>query len=185
VGQAAAQVRQADAQVAAARAALDLAIAGPTKETINTARARVEQARGTFNTAQSSQGQTKIFAPADGRVTVRNTEPGELVTPGLPIVRVAELQSVWLRVYVPEPQVGKLRLGQRAEITTDTSAKKYPGRVIDIAEEQEFTPKNVQTKDERIKLVFGVKIAVDNTDGSLKPGMPADAIIFVGDGVKK
>ncbi|MHB9110897.1 MAG: HlyD family secretion protein, partial [Armatimonadota bacterium] len=154
---------------------------GPRTQTVDAARARVEQARGALNTAQSSKGQTKIFAPADGRVTVRNAEPGELVTPGMPIVRVAQLQNVWLRVYVPEPQIGKLRLGQQADVTTDSSARKYSGRVTDIAEEPEFTPKNVQTKDERMKLVFGVKIAVENPDGSLKPGMPADAVIHVGD----
>jgi HlyD family secretion protein len=172
--------------VAAAKAALDLAIAGPRKQTIDAARARVEQARGALATAQSSQGQTKIYAPGDGRVTMRNAEPGELVTPGMPIVRVAELQNVWLRVYVPEPQIGNLSLGLRADITTDTiPARLYPGRVIEIANEPEFTPKNVQTRDERVKLVFGVKIAVDNIDGSLKPGMPADAVIHVEDDVNK
>jgi HlyD family secretion protein len=173
-------VRQADAQVTAAQAALDLAVAGPRKETVDAARARVAQARGTLATAQSSQGQTKIFAPADGRVTLRSAEPGELVTPGMPIVRVAKLHDAWLRVYVPEPQFGKLRLGQQAEVTTDSYDRRYPGRVVEIAQQPEFTPKNVQTRDERVKLVFGVKIAVDNTDGSLKPGMPADAVIQVG-----
>ncbi|OPZ86699.1 MAG: putative multidrug resistance protein EmrK [bacterium ADurb.Bin429] len=112
---------------------------------------------------------------------LRNVEPGELVTPGQPIVRVAELRQVWLRVYVPEPQMGRIKLGQRAEITTDTyPTKRYAGTVIEIAQQPEFTPKNVQTKGERVKLVFGVKIAIENPEQELKPGMPADAVIRVG-----
>jgi len=102
------------------------------------------------------------------------------VMPGMPIVRVAKLHDVWLRVYVPEPRIGLLRLGQQAKVTTDSSDRRYPGRVVEIAQEAEFTPKNVQTRNERVKLVFGVKIAVENPDGSLKPGMPADAVIEVG-----
>jgi len=175
-----AAVAQARSQAWAARAALDLALAGPRKETIAAARARVEQARGALNTAQASWEQTRIWCPANARVTLRNAEPGELVTPGLPIVRLALLDSVWLRVYVPETEVGLVKLGQRAEVTTDAYPnKKYPGRVIEIAEQAEFTPKNVQTKEERVKLVFGVKIEVQNPNQELKPGMPADAVIHV------
>jgi HlyD family secretion protein len=175
-----AAVAQARSQAWAARAALDLALAGPRKETIAAARARVEQAHGALNTAQASWEQTRIWCPANARVTLRNAEPGELVTPGLPIVRLALLDSVWLRVYVPETEVGLVKLGQRAEVTTDAYPnKKYPGRVIEIAEQAEFTPKNVQTKEERVKLVFGVKIEVQNPNQELKPGMPADAVIHV------
>lgn len=175
------QVAQSKAQVEAARAALDLALAGPRKEQISSARGRVEQARGTLQTAKSAHEQTQIFSPTTGRVTLRNMEPGELATPGQPIVRIAELRRVWLRVYVPEPQVGLVKLGQRAEVTADAFPdKRYAGRVIEIAEEPEFTPRNVQTKEERVKLVFGVKIEVENPSQELKPGMPADAVIFVG-----
>jgi HlyD family secretion protein len=171
----------ASSQMQAARAALDLALAGPRKETIASARARVEQARGTLGTAQASWEQTRIWSPADARVILRNVEPGELVTPGLPIIRVAMLRRVWLRVYVPEPQVGLVKLGQRAEVTVDAyPGKRYPGRVTEIAQEPEFTPKNVQTKEERVKLVFGVKVEVENQRQELKPGMPADAVIYVG-----
>jgi len=172
---------QAKAQVQAARAALDLALAGPRKETIAAARSRVEQARGALNTAVASLEQTAIFSPADARVTLRNVEPGELVTPGLPIVRLAMLDRVWLKVYVPEQEVGLVKLGQRAEVATDTNPdKRYAGRVMEIAQEPEFTPKNVQTKEERVKLVFGVKVEIENPNQELKPGMPADAVIYVG-----
>jgi HlyD family secretion protein len=170
----------ARSQMQAARAALDLALAGPRKETIASARARVENARGALKTAVASWQQTRIWSPADARVILRNTEPGELATPGFPIVRLAILDRVWLRVYVPEPQVGLVKLGQRAEITADARPdKRYRGRVVEIAQEPEFTPKNVQTKEERVKLVFGVKVEVENREEELKPGMPADAVIFV------
>ena len=178
--EAAAAAGQARSQVQAARAALDLALAGPRIETIASARARVQQAQGAAKTAQASLAQTRTWCPANARVTLRNVEPGELVTPGLPIVRLALLDSVWMRVYVPEREVGLVKLGQRAEVTTDTYPdRKYPGRVIEIAEQAEFTPKNVQTKEERVKLVFGVKVEVENPNQELKPGMPADAVIYV------
>jgi multidrug resistance efflux pump len=176
-----AALAQARAQVQAARAALDLALAGPRKETIAAARSRVEQARGALKTASASLEQTTIFSPANADVTLRNVEPGELVTPGLPIVRLAMLDRVWLKVYVPEQEVGLVKLGQRAEVTTDARPdERYRGRVIEIAQEPEFTPKNVQTKEERVKLVFGVKVEIENPNQELKPGMPADAVIYVG-----
>ena len=175
-----AMVSQAQAQVNVAKATWDLAIAGPRAEAINTARARVEQARGTLATAHASQAQTQILAPVRGRVTLRNVEPGEMVTPGQPIIRVADLRAVWLRVYVSETQLGRIKLGQRTKVSTDTyPMKRYAGIVIEIAQQPEFTPKNVQTKAERVKLVFGVKIAIDNPEQELKPGMPADAVITV------
>jgi HlyD family secretion protein len=170
----------ARSQMQAAEAALDLALAGPRKETIASARARVEQARGALDTARASWQQTSIWSPANARVILRNAEPGELVTPGFPIVRLAILDRVWLRVYVPEPQVGLVKLGQRAEVAADAyPEKRYHGRVVEIAQEPEFTPKNVQTKEERVKLVFGVKVEIENREEELKPGMPADALIFV------
>ena len=178
-----AALRQARDQERAAKAALDLAVAGPRRETIAAARARVEQAQGALRAARAQEGYTLVVAPVSGTVTLRNVELGELVTPGLPIVRIAVLDKVWLRVYIPEREVGRVKLGQRAEVECDSfPGKKYPGKVIEIAQEPEFTPKNVQTKEERVKLVFGVKVEVENPEHDLKPGMPADAVIFVGRG---
>lgn len=178
--QAEAQVAAAQAQVDAAQAALDLAVAGPRKETLSAAKARVEQARGTLNSSGASYKQTRIFSLSSGRVTLRNVEPGEMVTAGLPIIRVAKLDRVWIRVYVPEKAVGQIVIGQRAEVTTDAFPnRRFAGRVTEIAQQPEFTPKNVQTKDERVKLVYGIKIELDNQDDALKPGMPGDALIFV------
>jgi multidrug resistance efflux pump len=173
---------QAGAQVRSAQASLDLAVAGPRRETLRTAEARAEAARGAVAAAEALLAQTRIAAPADGRVTLRNAEPGEVVTPGFPIVRIADLARVWLRVYVPEPQIGRVKTGQRAAVSVDAfPGRAFPGVVTEIAERPEYTPKNVQTREERVKLVFGVKIEVENPDGELKPGMPADAAITVAD----
>jgi hypothetical protein len=100
------------------------------------------------------------------------------VIPGTPIVRLAALERVWLRVYVSETELGRIKLGQRAGVTVDTyPGRIYRGRVIEIAQQAEFTPKTVQTKQEREKLVFGVKVEVENPEHDLKPGMPADGVI--------
>jgi multidrug resistance efflux pump len=176
-----AALRQAQNQTTAAKAVLDLAVAGPRAETIEAARARVAQAEAALGAAQTQLGYTIIRAPVDGVVVVRAAELGELVTPGMPILRVSVIDRPWLRVYLPETDLGRVKLGQRADITSDTYPdRKYPGRVVEIAEQPEFTPKNVQTREERVKLVFGVKIEVENPNRELKPGMPADAVIHVG-----
>jgi len=176
-----AALRQAQDQTTAAKAALDLAVAGPRAETIEAARARVAQAEAVLKAAQTQFGYTTIRAPVDGVVVLRAAELGELVTPGMPILRVSVIDRPWLRVYVPETDLGRVKLGQKADVISDTYPdRKYPGRVVEIAEQPEFTPKNVQTREERVKLVFGVKIEVENPNRELKPGMPADAVIHVG-----
>lgn len=173
------QYRTALEQVAAARARLDLLLAGSREETIRAARAQVEQARGALEAAKAMTEYLTIKAPVSGRVMLKIAEQGELVTPGMPIVRIANLDTVWLKVYVPEPNM-RVRLGDRAEVVVDAYPdKRFEGRVTEIADKPEFTPKNVQTKEERVKLVFGVKITLSNPRGELKPGMPADATIFL------
>ncbi len=94
------------------------------------------------------------------------------------IAVIANLDAVYLTIYVSENQLGKIKLGQEAQISVDSFPNRaFNGKVIYISPEAEFTPKNIQTKEERLKLVYGVKIEIKNTDGSLKPGMPADAIL--------
>lgn len=176
-----AALAQANSQASAAKAALDLALAGPRRETIDAAAARADQARAAVRAAEVQRGYARVTAPMDGTVTLRNLEPGDYVTPGTPIVRLAALDRVWLRVYVSETELGRIKLGQRAGVTVDTyPGRTYRGRVIEIAQQAEFTPKTVQTKQEREKLVFGVKVEVGNPEHDLKPGMPADATIDVG-----
>jgi multidrug resistance efflux pump len=175
-----AQYQTSKRQVDAARAQLDLLVAGATKEAIEAARGQVTQTAGALQAAEATLAETIIRSPASGRVTLRSAEPGEMVTSGMPIVRIAHLERVRLNVYVPLPYLGKVKLGRKAGVTADTFPdKKYRGRVIRIAQEPEFTPKNVQTKEERVTLVFGVEIEVDNPEEELKPGMPADASIFL------
>lgn len=173
------QYDTASQQVKAAQAQLDLLLAGPTAETIAAARGQVEQARGAIASSEAMTQYLVVKAPADGTVILKNVEPGELVTPGMPIVRIANLDSVWLRVYVPEPHL-RVKVGDQAEVVTDAYPdRKYPGRVTEVAEKPEFTPKNVQTKEERVKLVFGVKVELANARRELKPGMPGDATIYL------
>lgn len=173
------QYRTALEGVAAARARLDLLLAGAREETIQAARAQVEQARGALESAKAMTEHLTIKAPLSGRVILKVAEQGELVTPGMPVVRIANLDTVWLKVYVPEPNM-RVKLGDRAEVVVDAYPdKRFEGRVTEIADKPEFTPRNVQTKEERVKLVFGVKITLANPRGELKPGMPADATIFL------
>lgn len=121
-----------------------------------------------------------ILAPTNGMVTLRAVEPGELVTMGSNLLRITYLEEVKLTIYVSERDYGKVRLGQKAEVMIDSYPNRmFEGRVIYLSPNAEFTPKNVQTRDERTKLVFAVKIQVANHDGALKPGLPADARILV------
>ncbi len=147
----------------------------------------IEQARGNAQKAKASVGLLKknisdsyIIAPLDGFVVKKFVEIGETVSPMSSLVKVSNLSSVNLIIYISELELGKVKLGQKAEITIDTYPdKKYHGVVTYISPEAEFTPKNIQTKDERTKLVFAVKIEIPNKDFELKPGMPADAIILL------
>lgn len=120
-----------------------------------------------------------LSSPIDGVVLRKNVERGELAFPGTPILVLADLSRPWIKVYVPETKIGLVRIDDSAEITTDSfGGVKFKGKVSSISNKPEFTPKTIQTKEERVKLVFAVKVSLDNPDGRLKPGMPADAVIF-------
>ncbi len=122
-----------------------------------------------------------IVSPVDGVVLEKNLEIGEIVFPGTPVLTVADIKDTWIKIYVNEKQLGRVKLGHKAEISVDSFPKKtFTGKVVSISDKAEFTPKTIQTKDERVKLMFAVKIAVPNPEQELKPGMPADAIIITG-----
>ena len=158
---------------------------GPRKEQIDQARAQVQRAQATVALAETTLGYADIASPLNGVVLSKAIEPGEYVVPGTPIVTVADLRNVWLRAYINETDLGRVKLGQAANVTTDTyPGKIYPGRISFIASEAEFTPKNVQTQKERVKLVYRIKIDIDNLKTELKPGMPADAEILLEDPAK-
>jgi len=138
-------------------------------------RAQMAQAEAMHALARDDLAETVILAPMAGFITVKNVEQGEFVQMGAPVVSLVKLDRVWVKVYVPETRLGHVRLGQSAEVTTDSfPEKKYPGVISFISPEAEFTPKNVQTQEERVKLVYRIKVSLDNQNQELKPGMPVD-----------
>jgi HlyD family secretion protein len=169
----------ADAHVREAREALALVRQGPREEQIDQARARLQESEAALALASTRLGYTTLTAPLTGLVLAKHAEPGEQLAAGAPILTIADLASVWLRAYIPESELGRVKVGQKARITTDTwPDKRYEGTVSFIAQEAEFTPKNVQTEKERVKLVYRIKIDIPNHHRELKPGMPADAEII-------
>jgi membrane fusion protein YbhG len=166
----------AQSQQNQAQQALQLLEIGPRPERIDAQRAAVAQAQAAIQQVNALLANSVILAPFDGVVTVKDREIGETVTPGEPVLTVTNMNDRWVRIYIPETQVGAVHLGEPATITADTyKGKLYRGEVSFIASEAEFTPKNVQTQDERVKLVYAVKVRItkDSTD-DLKPGVPAD-----------
>jgi HlyD family secretion protein len=149
-------------------------------EEIDQAKASLRKATASVNLLKKNIKDSYIISPIDGFVVKKFVEVGETVAPMSSLVKISNLASVNLIIYVSEVELGKIKLGQKAEITMDTYPdKKYEGKVTFISPEAEFTPKNIQTKDERTKLVFAVKIEIPNKDLDLKPGMPADAKIIL------
>lgn len=147
---------------------------------IQAARAKRDQAAAQVDQLRKKVNDCRIIAPTTGTVTLRAVQPGEFVTVGANLLRITYLDKVKLTIYVAEAELGRIKLGQHARVFIDTDpTKAYDGTVVYISPVAEFTPKNVQTKEERTKLVFGVKIEADNSDGALKPGMPADARILL------
>jgi len=156
---------------------LKLVESGPRRERIAAQRAVVQQAEAGVRQTEAAMDNGVIRAPFDGVVTIRDREPGETVGAGTPVLTVMNLRDRWVRIYVREDRIAAVRLGEPATISTDTYAgKTYPGAVSFIASQAEFTPRNVQTTEERVKLVYAVKVRItgDTTTYDLKPGMPAD-----------
>jgi len=172
------EIEAARAELRAARERVGLLRAGPRADALAAARAQVAEARAALALAQARLGETRLVSPITGVVLRKNLEVGETANPGVSILTLMDPTDMWLRAYVPETEIGRIRIGQAATISVDA----YPGRrfsatITEIASEAEFTPKNVQTRKERVNLVFRVKLTVKNPEGVLKPGMPADASI--------
>ncbi|MEI6593290.1 MAG: efflux RND transporter periplasmic adaptor subunit [Holophagaceae bacterium] len=165
------KVRQAEQQYALVRK-------GPRKEDIEQVRARFEGAQQALALAETQLGYATLTAPVAGVILSKNVEAMEYVAPGTAVVTLANLGQVWLRAYVEEADLGRVKVGQQAFITSDSyPGKRYEGRVSFIAAEAEFTPKTVQTRKERSKLVYRIKVDLPNPAMELKPGMPVDAEI--------
>lgn len=145
---------------------------------VEVARASMRNGEEALALARIVAGYTTLTAPFDGVVSVRQAELGEVVVPGTPVLTLADLDHIWLRAYLNETDLGRVRLGQAASVSSDSHPnKRYQGRVSFIADKAEFTPKSVETHAERVTLVYRIKIDIANPNHELVPGMPADARI--------
>ncbi len=172
------QIDQARAGLQAAANVYQLAVNGPRVETVAQARALVAAAQQQLELARTKLGYCEVASPLSGVVLTEVAEPGEYLQPGNPVLTVADLDHPWLRAYLNESDLGRVTLGQAVSVTTDSfPGKAFQGRITFIASEAEFTPKQVQTHAERVKLVYRVKIEIANPERELRPGMPADAHI--------
>jgi HlyD family secretion protein len=168
------------AQYRSTQETLNLVREGPRKEDIQAAEYRVQQVRAILHTSEERFKDTTLNAPVSGIIIRKNVELGEIMAAGTPAFTLGDLENPWVKVYVKENRLGQVKLGQKAEVKVDSFKNKtYEGMVTFISSEAEFTPKNVQTEEERVKLVFGVKVKVKNENNELKPGMPADVRISV------
>ncbi len=148
------------------------------KANLEKAGAGVKSSQSQLELAQTQLANAYILSPIDGVVLGKNFNKGELVFPGAQLLNLADLKQAWLKIYVPEKEMGKLHLGSKAAVYVDAYPKnQFDGNVTWISSEAEFTPKNIQVKEERAQFVFAVKISIPNPDMLLMPGMPADAKI--------
>jgi HlyD family secretion protein len=167
-----------DAAVARERAAseqLRLQEQGFRRLQVDAAKSAATAAMAQLAGARSRAGELVLTAPVDGVVLLRNFEDGELVPPSVPVLTLGDPDRLWIRVFVAAPLLASIRLGDAVEVTPTGAKRAFTGRVVQIASRAEFTPRAALTEEEQANLVFGVKIALDPTQGTLKPGLPAEA----------
>ena len=172
--------RAAGAAVQMAQAQLDAVRAGATEEEIAAVEAQVEGAQAALDGLMVLHDKLTIVAPVGGLVLERSIHEGELAAPGATLLTLGDLDEVTLTVYVPEDKLGQVLIGQPVEVQVDSFPERtFTGTVVFIAHEAEFTPRNVQTQEERVNMVFAVEVRIPNPDHALKPGLPADAVIVI------
>jgi len=173
------QVKQAQAGIDAAKANLKTvkAKSGHTKADTAAAQAQLDQAEVALAMAKVQVGYASIASPIDGVISSIAARAGENAVPGTTLAIVSNPASLTVTIYVPESQIGLVKIGQTGTLTTDSLTKTYHGAVVFIATQAEFTPASIETKDQRIKLVYQVKLRITDADTSLKPGMPADVVL--------
>ena len=177
------EIESAQAQVAQARANAKQVEASRvelkrSRQELETRRAQIDQARAQLAVVDSQIADGTVVAPIDGFILVKSVEAGEIIAAGTPIVTLGDINKPWLRGYIREQDLGRIKLGMKAKVSTDSFPEKtYWGRISFIASEAEFTPKQIQTPEERVKLVYRIKIEIDNPQHELKLNMPADAEI--------
>ena len=170
------EARLAEGQAVLTQARSNLLRVDAAKKEVEAARAAVAAARAALDQVSIQLDYAQLKAPGPGIITSRNVEPGEVVTPGREVLTLSHLATVDLKIFVDETEIGKVKPGQKAEVRVDTFPdKSFAGTVTFISPEGEFTPKIIQTKKERVKLVYLVKISIPNPGLELKSGMPADA----------
>ncbi len=167
------RLKAAADRVAAAGAQVARLRAGARSQEVDAALARLASVDAQINTLKNDVAEATLTASADGVVSSRLVEPGELVAPRVPLLVIVDLDRAWATAYVEEPRVAAVKIGQTATVLTD-GGDRLQGTVTFIASRAEFTPRNVQTASERAKLVYRVKVSVDNRAGTLKPGMPVE-----------
>ena len=170
---------QARARVEGLQAQLALMKEGPRLQTIQAARAKLDVAQARVEAVRVKLAKTSLAAPTDGVVVLRNFEPGEMVGPGVPVFKVADLAHPWVTIFIPETDLARIRLGAACEVTVDSMpGKTSSGKIRFIASSAEYTPRQIQTEAQRVMLVFRSEVEVDNPDLVLKPGMPADVRVL-------
>ena len=149
------------------------------KTAYDASKAKVEQLKASLALAETRLGFAELASPLDGFILVKSSLGGEVVKSGTPVFTAIDLRNIWVTAYLDEKDLGRVKLGQKAEVATDTfPGKRYKGTISFLASQAEFTPKFIQTQEERVKLVYRIKVRVDNSSLELKPGMPADAYII-------
>lgn len=165
------------ANLAAAEQQLNRLIKGNRQEEIRVTQAAMELAQARLAQAAKALSDCTVKSTANGTITTKNVEQGEVVMAGTPLATVSQLSEVWLSLYLPETRLPSVKLGQKARIKVDGDPLRYEGIITFISSEAEFTPRNVQTPDERTKLVYRIKITLPNPKNVFKPGMPADGYL--------
>jgi HlyD family secretion protein len=178
-------ILEADARTEAAEAAVGVAVSGLKeieiqREALLAAKARERELQAQLEAAKIQLGRAEIRSPLAGVVLTKNVESGEVVSAGTPVVTIANIDDLWMNIYIPENRTGLIRLGQPARVRTDSFPNEwFQASVTFISSESEFTPKTILTEEERVKLVYRVKISFADTGQRLKPGMPADAEVVL------
>lgn len=155
------------------------------RKDLDNAETGYRMARAGYDQVSATIENAVIYSPIAGTVLDTNVEVGETAFPGTPILTIADLTRPWMYIYVDEKKLGLVKLGQRVKVFIDSfPGRAFEGKVVSISNKAEFTPKTIQTRDERVKLVFAVKVMIENPDMALKPGMPADAEIITSGAAK-
>ncbi|NLI14378.1 MAG: HlyD family efflux transporter periplasmic adaptor subunit [Peptococcaceae bacterium] len=168
--------KQSQNSLESAQTKLSLLLSGSRPDQIEAARVELERSSAVLKASEALLEDVKIICPIDGTVLTKNFENGEVVQAGASVATIANLNDMWIKVYIPTDDLPKIKLGQQVYFTVSGSSEEHRGTIEEIASKGEYTPKTIQTKKERTNIVYAVKIKVDNENNLLKPGMPADVV---------